>query len=297
MRRRSAISSVIEPKRATVPRAMPLPRDYDAPVLRARARAGGRRRALDAADRARPVPRRPPLRRAAGPPRHPARGAQRPAGDARRARASSSAARTRPAATSYVLTERGRELWPVVHQLMQWGERHLVDGGAVRLFSHAACGTGLDAVGACPACGVTPAPADVETRPGPGASPLRQDAVSRALRAPAPAADAARLDVRRARLAAARPERLLEQRPLELTDDPVLGREAVQRDLEHRHQRGLHDGADEEDGDADDRQRPRRPARRSRSRARRAPRPAGTRTGTRARRSRTTRPRPRPSAA
>ena len=84
----------------------------------------------------------------------------------------------------YVLTERGRELWPVVHQLMQWGERHLVDGGAVRLFSHAACGTGLDAVGTCPACGVTPAPADVETRPGPGASRLRQDAVSRALRTP-----------------------------------------------------------------------------------------------------------------
>ena len=89
-----------------------------------------------------------------------------------------------PGRDDYVLTERGRELWPVVHQLMQWGERHLVDGGAVRLFSHAPCGTGLDAVGACPACGVTPAPADVETRPGPGASRLRQDAVSRALRTP-----------------------------------------------------------------------------------------------------------------
>jgi len=89
-----------------------------------------------------------------------------------------------PGRDDLLLTERGRELWPVVHQLMQWGERHLVDGGAVRLFSHAACGTGLDAVGTCPACGVTPAPADVETRPGPSASPLRQDAVSRALRAP-----------------------------------------------------------------------------------------------------------------
>ena len=89
-----------------------------------------------------------------------------------------------PGRDDLLLTERGRELWPVVHQLMQWGERHLVGDDTVRLFAHAGCGTGLTGTGACPACGVTPAPEDVETRPGPGAPGLRDDPVSLALRTP-----------------------------------------------------------------------------------------------------------------
>ena len=89
-----------------------------------------------------------------------------------------------PGRDELLLTDAGRELWPVVHQLMQWGERHLVDGGAVRLFAHADCGTELTAAGACATCGIAPEPGAVETRPGPGASPLRDDAVSRALRRP-----------------------------------------------------------------------------------------------------------------
>jgi DNA-binding HxlR family transcriptional regulator len=91
----------------------------------------------------------------------------------------------RPGRDELLLTESGRELWPVVHGLMQWGERHLVDDGPVRLFTHADCGTRLTARGDCPACGVEPAPADVETRPGPGVPTVRRDdAVSRALRSP-----------------------------------------------------------------------------------------------------------------
>src|SRR5690349_19911449 len=31
-----------------------------------------------------------------------------------------------PNRSEHVLTEAGLELWPIVHQLMQWGERHLV---------------------------------------------------------------------------------------------------------------------------------------------------------------------------
>jgi DNA-binding HxlR family transcriptional regulator len=89
-----------------------------------------------------------------------------------------------PGRDDLLLTERGRELWPVVQQLMQWGERHLVGDDTVRLFAHAGCGTGLTGTGACPACGVTPAPEDVETRPGPGAPGLRDDPVSLALRTP-----------------------------------------------------------------------------------------------------------------
>src|SRR5262245_35208945 len=56
-----------------------------------------------------------------------------------------------PGRDEHVLTEAGLELWPIVHQLMQWGERHLVPTGTVRLFAHASCGTDLAHDGACPA--------------------------------------------------------------------------------------------------------------------------------------------------
>jgi DNA-binding HxlR family transcriptional regulator len=91
----------------------------------------------------------------------------------------------RPGRDEYVLTDAGLELWPVVHGLMQWGERHLVEDGPVRLFAHASCGTDLTDAGECPACGVQPPPADVETRPGPGRpSYVRRDPLSVALRRP-----------------------------------------------------------------------------------------------------------------
>jgi DNA-binding HxlR family transcriptional regulator len=91
----------------------------------------------------------------------------------------------RPGRDELLLTERARELWPIVHGLMQWGERHLVADGPLRLFSHTECGTTLAPDGRCPHCDVDPAPADIETRPGPGRPPVvRNDAVSRALRRP-----------------------------------------------------------------------------------------------------------------
>ena len=83
-----------------------------------------------------------------------------------------------------VLTPRGEELWPAVHTLMQWGERHLAPHGPVRLFSHARCDTELDHTGACPTCETDPPPREIETRPGPGAKPTRDDAVTVALREP-----------------------------------------------------------------------------------------------------------------
>jgi DNA-binding HxlR family transcriptional regulator len=83
------------------------------------------------------------------------------------------------------LTDRGRELWPAVHTLMQWGERHCADHGPRRLFLHAECGTVIDASGGCATCGREPAPHEIETRPGPGArAPRREDAVSLKLREP-----------------------------------------------------------------------------------------------------------------
>ena len=90
-----------------------------------------------------------------------------------------------PGRFEHVLTRAGLELWPIVHRLMQWGERHLVSDGPVRLFAHATCGTDLAHDGGCPTCGTAPPPADIETRPGPATPRVaRVDPISVALRRP-----------------------------------------------------------------------------------------------------------------
>jgi DNA-binding HxlR family transcriptional regulator len=90
-----------------------------------------------------------------------------------------------PPRDEYVLTEIGRELWPALRALSDWGARHLSDAGPSRLYSHVACGTPLGRSTHCPSCGGPVPPEDVEMRPGPGAGrPVRDDAVSRALQGP-----------------------------------------------------------------------------------------------------------------
>ena len=83
----------------------------------------------------------------------------------------------------YRLTQRGLDLWPALFALSQWGERHRAPNGRRRIFTHAACGTALDPTGLCASCGVVPPPADIDMTPGPGMRPIRDDAVSVALRA------------------------------------------------------------------------------------------------------------------
>jgi DNA-binding HxlR family transcriptional regulator len=82
----------------------------------------------------------------------------------------------------YELTAAGRDLWPVVYAMLTWGARHRSPSG--RVFRHAACGTALDARGACSACGTTPPAADVVMSLRRGARTLREDPVAVALRAP-----------------------------------------------------------------------------------------------------------------
>ncbi len=90
-----------------------------------------------------------------------------------------------PLRHEYVLTAAGRELWLPVYGLARWGERHASAKGPCRTFHHAGCGTRLDLLGACPACGCPVAPEDVEMRPGRGIDPtLRDDPVTRALGRP-----------------------------------------------------------------------------------------------------------------
>jgi DNA-binding HxlR family transcriptional regulator len=68
----------------------------------------------------------------------------------------------RPGRDELLLTEQGVELWPAVHALMQWGERHHSPRGPRRVFVHAECGS-------------VPLPGELEMRPGPGAGPPRRD--------------------------------------------------------------------------------------------------------------------------
>jgi DNA-binding HxlR family transcriptional regulator len=85
----------------------------------------------------------------------------------------------------YRLTERGVDLWPAVHALMQWGEKHTSPAGARRVFVHVECGTELGQTGWCPQCEREPAAGELEMRLGPGAgAPVRDDAVTVALREP-----------------------------------------------------------------------------------------------------------------
>ena len=82
----------------------------------------------------------------------------------------------------YELTPAGRDLWPVLHAILVWGDRHRYRNS--RAFTHAACGTTLDPRGHCPACDVTPPPEDIVTRVRRGRGRLRDDPVTVALRAP-----------------------------------------------------------------------------------------------------------------
>jgi DNA-binding HxlR family transcriptional regulator len=89
-----------------------------------------------------------------------------------------------PPRDEYVLTERGRALWPAVRALGVWGRDHVPGSLPLRDFRHAACGTELGPYGECPACGTAVPVADVEMVPGPGLDPDPGDPVSRALLAP-----------------------------------------------------------------------------------------------------------------
>jgi DNA-binding HxlR family transcriptional regulator len=69
----------------------------------------------------------------------------------------------------YRLTEKGRELYPVMTALREWGERHVLDDdGPPVLVRHRECGV---AVGVALVCehGHTVGVRDVEATPGPGA--------------------------------------------------------------------------------------------------------------------------------
>jgi DNA-binding HxlR family transcriptional regulator len=69
----------------------------------------------------------------------------------------------------YHLTEKGRDLFPVLVSLMQWGDKWAVDEkGPPVLFEHRSCGHDADAVYTCSHCGEAIGYGSLKARRGPG---------------------------------------------------------------------------------------------------------------------------------
>ena len=75
----------------------------------------------------------------------------------------------RPERFEYRLTEKGRDLWPVLMALMRWGDRYEAEGGPPRMVFHRDCGGEVTAQLTCAKCDAELTVRDVETRAGPGA--------------------------------------------------------------------------------------------------------------------------------
>ncbi|MCW2940139.1 MAG: transcriptional regulator [Actinomycetia bacterium] len=69
----------------------------------------------------------------------------------------------------YLLTDKGRDLQPVIVALTHWGDRWSAPDGPPIVFEHAGCGGGLEQQIRCAVCGDIDKSAEISTRPGPGA--------------------------------------------------------------------------------------------------------------------------------
>ena len=69
---------------------------------------------------------------------------------------------------AYVLTRKGRELAPALHQLLKWGDRHYAPNGPPRLTLHRGCGGSVEGDMVCGRCGEHVRSGDIEVVPGPG---------------------------------------------------------------------------------------------------------------------------------
>ncbi len=68
----------------------------------------------------------------------------------------------------YLLTDKGRELAPVIVALTQWGDRWAAPDGPPILYVHSVCGDPITVQTTCASCGQVHDPAEVHVRPGPG---------------------------------------------------------------------------------------------------------------------------------
>ncbi len=73
-----------------------------------------------------------------------------------------------PPRYDYRLTDKGRDLWPVLTTMRQWGDRYSAPAGPPMVVTHKACGSSADAVLVCGSCGERVGPRDVKAAVGPG---------------------------------------------------------------------------------------------------------------------------------
>jgi DNA-binding HxlR family transcriptional regulator len=77
-----------------------------------------------------------------------------------------------PPRDDYRLTDKGRDLWPVLTAMRQWGDKYAAPSGPPLKVTHKACGSASEAVLVCGTCGERIGPRDVEARHRPGHAPL-----------------------------------------------------------------------------------------------------------------------------
>jgi len=74
-----------------------------------------------------------------------------------------------PLRYDYRLTRKGRDLWPVLTAMREWGDRHAAPDGPPLNVIHKNCGQVSGAVMVCSRCGEPLLAKDVRAVPGPGA--------------------------------------------------------------------------------------------------------------------------------
>jgi DNA-binding HxlR family transcriptional regulator len=73
-----------------------------------------------------------------------------------------------PPRYDYRLTAKGRDLWPVLTAMRQWGDKYAAPAGPPLELLHKACGKLSQAVMTCSACGERLSAHDLRPVPGPG---------------------------------------------------------------------------------------------------------------------------------
>jgi DNA-binding HxlR family transcriptional regulator len=73
-----------------------------------------------------------------------------------------------PLRYNYRLTAKGRDLWPILTAMRQWGDKHAAPDGPPLKLVHKSCGQVSQAVMTCSACGDPLTVRDVQAVPGPG---------------------------------------------------------------------------------------------------------------------------------
>ena len=68
----------------------------------------------------------------------------------------------------YVLTDKGRELTPIIVALTEWGDRWAAPDGPPILYVHSTCGGPITLRTSCANCGLVHDPNEVRVRRGPG---------------------------------------------------------------------------------------------------------------------------------